>query len=290
MTFHPDSDLQGRIARLFVYPVKSCAGTEVQQAVLTEAGLELDRAWMVVDAQGVFLSQRTLPRMALVRPQAVGAALVLQAPGMPDLRLEADAAEGATTVTVWKDTVPALDMGAAAAHWLSTFLGQPCRLVRFDLAHRRLSSMHWTGGLEAPNRFSDGFPVLVASEASLADLNQRLQSGGHAAVGMERFRPNVVLGGVEAFDEDRVDMVRIGTGEGQEVRLQLVKPCARCPIPDIDPATAESHPAVGDTLRTFRQDKRLDGAITFGMNAIVRQGAGQVLRVGQPIAADLRFD
>jgi hypothetical protein len=87
-----------------------------------------------------------------------------------------------------------------------------------------------------------------------------------------------------------VDRIRIGTGDGSEVLLQLVKPCARCPIPDIDPATAQSHPAVGDALRTFRQDKRLDGAITFGMNAIVRQGAGQVLRVGQPIAADLRFD
>jgi len=290
VTFHPESDLQGRIARLFVHPVKSCAGTEVQEAVLTEAGLELDRAWMVVDAQDVFLTQRTLPRMALVRPQVVGPALVLQAPGMPELRMEACTAEGAATVTVWKDTVPALDMGEAAARWLGAFLGQPCRLVRFDPAHRRLSSMGWTGGLEAPNRFSDGFPVLVASEASLGDLNQRLQAAGHAAVGMERFRPNVVLGGVEAFDEDRVDRVRIGTGDGQEALLQLVKPCARCPIPDIDPATAQSHPAVGATLRTYRQDKRLDGAITFGMNAIVRQGAGQVLRVGQPIAADLRFD
>lgn len=290
MTFSSESGLVGRIARLFVHPVKSCAGTEVQEAVLTEAGLELDRAWMVVDAQGVFLSQRTLPRMALVRPQAEGAGLVLRAPGMPALHLEDGLAQEPARVTVWKDTVPALDMGEAAARWLGTFLGQPCRLVRFDPAHRRLSSMHWTGGLEALNRFSDGFPVLVASDASLADLNQRLRAAGHAAVGMERFRPNVVLGGVEAFDEDRVESLRIATGDGQEAQLQLVKPCARCPIPDIDPATAESHPSVGDTLRTFRQDKRLDGAITFGMNAIVRQGAGQVLRVGQPVAAGLCFD
>lgn len=130
----------------------------------------------------------------------------------------------------------------------------------------------------------------MASEASLDDLNQRLQAAGHATVGMERFRPNVVFAGMQAHDEDRVDRVRIDTGAGQEVHLQLVKPCARCPITDIDPATALSHPAVGDTLRTYRQDKRLAGAITFGMNAIVRQGAGQVLRVGQPIAADLCFD
>lgn len=290
MTFHPEADLQGHIARLFVHPVKSCAGTEVQEALLTEAGLELDRAWMVVDAHGTFLSQRTLPRMALVRPRVVGQELVLQAPGLPELRLGVGAAVAGTTVMVWKDTVPALDTGDMAARWLSTFLGQPCRLVRFDPAHRRLSSLDWTGGLEAPNRFSDGYPVLVAGEASLDDLNQRLRAAGHAAVGMERFRPNVVLGGIEAFDEDRVEQVCIGTGDGQEVHLRLVKPCARCPIPNVDPATAESHPAVGDTLRTFRQDPRLDGAITFGMNAIVRQGAGQVLRVGQPIAADLRFD
>ena len=290
MTFHPEADLQGSIARLFVHPVKSCAGTEVREALLTEAGLESDRAWMVVDAQGVFLTQRTLPRMALVRPEVVGDALVLRAPGMPELRLDANAAAAPATVTVWNDTVPAWDAGEAAARWFSTFLGQPCRLVRCDPAHRRLSRRDWTGGLEAPNRFSDGFPVLVASEASLDDLNQRLRAAGHAAVGMERFRPNVVLAGVQAHDEDRVDRVRIGTGAALEVHLQLVKPCARCPIPDIDPATAQSHPAVGDTLRTYRQDKRLDGAITFGMNAIVRQGAGQVLRVGQPMAADLRFD
>ena len=290
MTFHPDADLRGSIARLFVHPVKSCAGIEVHEAVLTESGLELDRAWMVVDAQGVFLTQRALPRMALVRPWIAGQTLVLRAPDMPDLHVDAGGAQAPATVTVWKDTVPAWDVGDAAARWFSQFLGQPCRLVRFDPAHRRLSSMAWTGGLEAPNRFSDGFPVLVASEASLDDLNQRLRAAGHAAVGMGRFRPNVVLGGVEAFDEDRLDGVHIGTGDRQEVHLQLVKPCARCPIPDIDPATGQSHPAVGDTLRTYRQDKRLDGAVTFGMNAIVRQGAGQVLRVGQPIAADLRFD
>lgn len=290
VTFSTNSDLSGTIARLFVHPVKSCAGTEVQEALLTEAGLELDRAWMVVDARGAFLTQRALPRMALVRPEVAGDGLVLRAPGMPELRLEVPTAQVPVTVTVWKDTVPAWDAGDAAAYWFSAFLGQTCRLARFDPAHRRLSSRDWTGGLEAPNRFSDGFPVLVASEASLDDLNQRLRAAGHAAVGMERFRPNVVLAGVQAHDEDRVDCIRIGTGDGQEAQLQLVKPCARCPIPDIDPATAQSHPAVGDTLRTYRQDKRLDGAITFGMNAIVRQGAGQVLRVGQPIAADLRFD
>lgn len=290
MSFHPDSDLRGTIARLFVYPVKSCAGIEVQEALLTDTGLDLDRAWMVVDEKGVFLTQRELPRMALVQPQLRHGELVLRAPGMLALHVSLDAVEAPATVTVWRDTVPAWDMGAVAAQWFSDFLGRPCRLVRFDPEHRRLSSMEWTGGIEAPNQFADGFPVLVVGEGSMAELNARLAAAGHAPVGVERFRPNVVLAGWDAHDEDRVDKVQVDAGDGGEILLQPVKPCARCPIPDIDPATAESTPVVGDALRSYRQDARLAGAITFGMNAIVRKGAGRLLRTGQRVAADLRFD
>jgi uncharacterized protein YcbX len=290
VSFNSDSDLSGTIARLFIYPVKSCAGIEVQEALLTEAGLDLDRAWMVVDAQGMFLTQRELPRMALIRPQLKSAEMVLRAPGMLALHVGIDTVEAPATVTIWRDTVPAWDMGAVAAQWFTDFLGRPCRLVRFDPEYRRMSSMEWTGGVEALNQFSDGFPVLVASEASMQELNDRLSAAGHGAVGIERFRPNVVLGGVEAHDEDRVDLVRVDGGAAGEIHLQHVKPCGRCPIPDVDPATADINPEVGTTLRTYRQDRRLNGAITFGMNAIVRQGAGQMLRVGQPVAADLRFD
>lgn len=289
MSFSTESDLSGTIARLFVYPIKSCAGIEVREALLTETGLDLDRAWMIVDPQGQFITQRELPRMALIQPRLKSEEMVLRAPGMLALHVGIDVVEEPMTVTVWRDTVPAWDMGPVAAQWFTDFLGTPCRLVRFDPEVRRLSSMDWTGGVEAPNQFADGFPVLVASEASMDSLNERLAAAGHAPVGIERFRPNVVLAGVEAHDEDRVDQIRIDA-EGGELHLVPVKPCARCPIPDIDPATAESTPVVGDTLRSYRQDKRLDGAITFGMNAIVRQGAGQMLRVGQRVAADLRFD
>ena len=283
------SDVTGTIAALMVYPVKSCAGVSVQEAVLTEAGLDLDRAWMVVDATGGFVSQRELPRMALVRPQLKTFEIILRAPGMLALHLAMDAVEAPVRVRVWDDEVAAYDMGPVAAQWFTDFLGQPLRLVRFDPEHRRLSSLQWTGGVEAPNQFSDGFPLLVTSEASLADLNTRLAAAGHAAVAMARFRPNVVLGGVAAHDEDRLDVLRIATADGV-AELQPVKPCARCPIPNIDPATAESRPAVGDTLQGYRQDARLDGAVTFGMNAIVLQGDGQVLRVGQVVHADFRFD
>ena len=284
-----DPDVTATIAALVVYPVKSCSGVPVNEAVLTEAGLDLDRAWMVVDAQGEFVSQRELPRMALIRPQLKTYEIILRAPGMLALHLAIDAVEQPVRVRVWDDEVPAYDMGAVAAQWFSDFLGQPLRLVRFDPAHRRLSSLKWTGGIEAPNQFSDGFPVLVTSEASLDDLNGRLQATGHRRVEMDRFRPNLVLRGVQAHDEDRLEVLRIATEAGV-AELKPVKPCARCPIPNIDPATAESEPAVGNTLQAYRRDSRLNGAVTFGMNAIVLKGDGQLLRVGQSVGANFRYD
>jgi len=286
---HADPEVTATIAALVVYPVKSCAGVPVQEVVLTETGLDLDRAWMVVDAQGCFVSQRELPRMALIRPQLKTYEIVLRAPGMLALHLAIDTVETPVRVEVWDDEVSAYDMGAVAAQWFSDFLGEPLRLVRFDPAHRRLSSPKWTGGVEAPNQFSDGFPVLVTSEASLDELNGRLAAAGHERVEMARFRPNLVLGGVQAHDEDRLDLLRITT-DGGVAELKPVKPCARCPIPNIDPATAAFSPAVGDTLQAYRQDSRVNGAVTFGMNAIVVQGDGLLLRVGQVVEADFRFD
>ena len=290
----PDFDLHATIARLFVYPIKSCAGVEVNETLLIETGLEFDRAWMVVDSAGEFVTQRELPRMALIRPQLKHSEMILRAPGMLALHIAFDRVEEPVRVRVWKDGVAAYDMGDIAAQWFSDFLSEPgrprkLRLVRFDPEQQRLSSLKWTDGIEAPNQFADGFPLLVASEGSLAELNARLVAAGHEAVGIERFRPNVVLAGIEAHDEDRVDTLHITTAEG-EVSLRPVKPCARCPIPDIDPATGTSSPEVGDMLRTYRSDPRVDGAITFGMNAIVLQGVEHALRVGQSVGANLRFE
>ncbi len=287
---NPESrDVSATLAALLVYPVKSCAGMAVQEAMLLDTGLDLDRAWMVVDAQGEFVSQRELPRMALIRPTLRISDLVLRAPGMLALHLALDEVEKPAQVRVWDDEVSAWDMGDLAAQWFSDFLGQPLRLVRFDPDVRRLSSLKWTGGVEAPNQFSDGFPLLIASQASLDGLNQRLLAGGHAAVEMARFRPNLVLAGLEAHDEDRLDAIWIETG-GEPVQLRPVKPCARCPIPNVDPATAEVNPVVSDTLQAYRQDPLLGGAVTFGMNAIMIQGDGALLRVGQRVSADFRFD
>ena len=290
----PVFDLEATIARLFVYPVKSCAGVELPEVLLTETGLEFDRAWMVVDAQNEFVSQRELPRMALIKPQMKHMEVVLRAPGMLALHLAFDRVELPVRVRVWKDEVAAYDMGDIAAQWFSDFLSEPgrpqtLRLVRFDPEHKRLSSLKWTDGVEALNQFADGYPLLVVSEGSLAELNERLAAAGHAAVGIERFRPNIVLGGIESHDEDRVDALHITTGEG-EAELKPVKPCTRCPIPDIDPATALSSPEVGDVLRTYRADARVDGGITFGMNCIVLQGVEHMLKVGQAVGANYRFE
>jgi uncharacterized protein YcbX len=282
------------IDQLWVYPIKSCAGISVQHATLTDTGLDLDRAWMVVDAQGQMLTQRAVPRMALIQPELRHAELVLRAPGMLALHLSMERAEAPTQVQVWQDTVPAFEMGSLAAQWFTDFLGQgPLRLVRFDPDHFRLASREWTKDVDAFNQFSDGFPVLVTSTASLDELNTRLVQQGLAPVDMRRFRANLVLRGEtpdawQAHDEDRVGVMTVAT-DGGAVQLQPVKPCPRCPMPNVNPDTAEVHPGVGDTLQTYRQDPRVNGAVTFGMNAIPLSGMGKVLRVGQRVSADWAF-
>jgi uncharacterized protein YcbX len=283
-----EPDVRTRIARLFVYPVKSCAGVELQESVLAETGLDLDRAWMVVDEAGEFLSQRDEPRMALVKVQVKHLEVVLRAPGMLALHLGIETVDSPRRVRVWDDEVDAWDMGAVAAQWFTDFLGRPCRLVRFDPEVRRIADARWTGGVEALNQFSDGFPLLVASEGSIAELNRRLAQAGHAAVGIERFRPNIVLAGLEAHDEDRLDAIRIAAD--RPVVLKPVKPCTRCTIPDVDPASGVPSPAVGQVLRTYRSNDAMKGAITFAMNAIVLEGFDAILRVGQDVTANWRFD
>ena len=280
------------LTALQVYPIKSCAGVVLSQGLLVETGLEFDRAWMVVDAKGDLLTQRELPRMALIQPAFKGDELVLRAPGMLALHLRLDTVEAATRVRVWNDIVKAYDMGALAAQWFSDFLGlrdgERIRLVRFDPEQKRLSDPAWAGDIEAENAFADGFPLLVANSASLAELNNRLAARGVAAVTMQRFRPNLVFSGWLAFDEDHIDEIVIATEAGP-VRLRLVKPCTRCTIPNVDPLSGETANEPGDTLAGFRADARAKGGITFGMNAVVVQGLEQLLRVGQQATTSWKF-
>lgn len=276
------------IASLYLHPVKSCAGIAVDEALLIETGLQLDRAWMVVDDAGTMITQRDTPRLALVRITLRGDDMVLRAPGMLALHVSLDAVEQPSRARVWDDEVAAYDMGALAAQWFSDFLGRKARLVRFDPEQKRLSSKRWTGDIDAENAFADGFPILVTSTASLADLNQRLVARGAAPVTMEHFRPNVVLDGLEAFDEDNLDLVTL-QADGGPVVLKLVKPCARCSIPNVDLLTADVGHEPGDTLAGYRADARVNGGITFGMNAVIVEGIDRVLRPGQAGTATWGF-
>ena len=284
------------VSSLYVYPIKSCAGIALHEARLLDTGLEYDRNWMVVDPSGLMLTQRSHARLALIRVALGQGELIVTAPGMPELRtpLAVTALERPALMEtrVWRDTMSAFDTGPQTEAWFSAFLGVPARLVRFDPAVRRVVDPVWTGDLAAITQFADGFPLLVAGEASLADLNRRLTAKGAPPIPMNRFRPNLVFTGLEAYDEDYVESLTIWVGD-ETAQLHLVKPCARCPIPTIDQASGAPDPHWPneplDTMSTYRGNARLDGALTFGQNAIVSSGFGTVLALGQQIDAELGF-
>jgi len=260
---------------LHVYPLKSARGFEPAQAIATRAGLMGDRRFMLTTPEGRFLTQREHPRMALLVPTVGESSFSLEAPGRAPLSVDLGATRLAHTVRIWDDECQAFDLGNGAAGWLSDYLGAPCRLVRFDDAHQRLSNNKWTQGIEAPTRFSDGFPFLVIGSASLADLNQRLPT----PLPMNRFRPNLVIEGWEPYDEDRVDELQIGA-----VRLKLVKPCTRCRITATEQSTGVFE---GDeplrTLKHYRMDHELHGVL-FGQNAILVEGDGALLSQGAAVS------
>ncbi len=280
------------LSELTLYPIKSCAGIALRAATLTSYGLMTeqiyDREWMVVDADGQFLSQREHPKMALVVPRLKADTLELRAPGM--LRLEIPLGlpepEGAATleVTVFEHRLKAYDCDALTAAWFSNYLGVPCRLVRFHPDARRLANPKWTGGVEAPTLFSDGYPVLVIGAESLRDLNGKLVAAGREALPMNRFRPNIVVDGIGAFEEDYVDTFTLG-----EAVLKPVKPCPRCPMPSVDQERGEFGPDPLDILQAYRSKPEVDGAVCFGMNNILLAGDGERIQVGQQVAVTLAF-
>ena len=268
------------ISGLFVYPIKSCAGTALSEAQLTATGLRNDRRWMLVNEQERFITQREQGRLALITPTVVADGLHINAPGMATLKVSGNSKTAPCSVSVWKDQCNAYDEGRDEASWFSDFLGEPVRLVRFADDQQRISNREWTGDVDALNQFSDGFPILVISTASLADLNARLAT----ALPMNRFRPNLVIDGLPAYGED--DVYEFSAGE---VRLRIVKPCTRCKITTTNQATGIAQgPEPLDTLRGYRLDKVLRG-VTFGQNAIIAAGVGSRLQLGQSVTAKLRY-
>ena len=226
---------------------------------------------MLVRPNGRFVTQRELPRMALIETRLEDSTLVLSAPGRSPVRVPKQINGTARAVTVWKFDGRGVDYGEEVAAWFTEFLGTPLSLVAFDVTAPRTCSPEWTQGIHATTQFADSYPVLVISRASLADLNGRLEK----PLPMERFRPNIVIDGVPAYGEDRIHELRVG-----DVTLRIVKPCTRCAITTTDQqAGAVDGVEPLRTLKEYRFDRELRG-VCFGQNAIVVSGAGRTLRVG----------
>lgn len=255
-----------RLLRAFIYPVKSLRGVEVSSLELDALGAAGDRRWMVVDAKGRFVTQRSAPAMATLQPSLVPGGLTLTGttslhvatPGLDAPRLR---------VTVWKDTFDALDAGDDAARWLGGQLKRDVRLVYFAPDVRRAVDPRYAA--DAQTSFADGYPLLITNEASLDALNARLAS----PIPMERFRPNLVVRAADAWAEDGWSRLTI-----DGIACEGVKTCARCVIINTDQRTGE-WPHGDAPLRTLHELHAVPGrGALFGMN-LVHRGTGS-LRVG----------
>jgi uncharacterized protein YcbX len=270
--------MKASLTAINIYPVKSCRGIPLGAATLTPTGLADDRHWMMVRPGGKFVTQRELPRMALIKTQVDATGLTLTAPDMPKLFVPRLVPGKSRNVTVWKFDGRGIDCGAEASTWITRYLQSELSLVAFDASAPRTCSPEWTQGVHSTTEFADGFPVLVISRASLEDLNARLAIKGVKPLPMERFRPNLVIEGVGAFDEDRMHEMRV-----DGVTLRMVKPCTRCAITTTDQQRGELDGVEPlRTLKEFRFDRELRG-VTFGQNAIVVGGAGEKLNVGDSL-------
>jgi len=256
------------LSQLAIYPIKSAAQVSLNQAQISPFGLAMDRRWMLINEQGIMLTQRKFARMCLIQCHLEADSLIVNAPDMPVLNIATDNSAKRIKATVWADNCNALDCGDEAANWFSDFLKTPARLVFFPADEIRQVDLNFAkaGNITA---FSDGFPYLLISQASLDDLNGRLSQ----PVTMKRFRPNLVVEGTSAFAEDNWKKIRIGN-----IIFNLVKPCSRCVIPSINPETAEKTPQVVKTLSGYRMQ---NNKIFFGQN-LIADGIGE-LTVGMEV-------
>jgi hypothetical protein len=258
------------VSGLFIYPVKSCRGIALDRAEVTATGFAHDREWLVVDRHGVFMTQRDWPALARVEVSLAPCGIELAADGMARLAVAApDPGAPQQRVVIWQDECEAAPAGRDAAEWFSEFLGTTCRLVRMPTSTVRQVDRHYALAGERVG-FADGFPFLLLSEASLAELNRRLEE----PLPMDRFRPNIVVGGCAAHAEDGWSRIVAG-----EVSFRVVKPCARCVITTTDQATGERG---REPLRTLATYRLIDGKILFAQN-LIHDGTGTI-RVGDECA------
>lgn len=273
MTKHTDVP---RVTGLFVYPVKSCRGHAVERAEVDAWGFLDDRRYLIVSPDGQFFTQRALPRLALVDTELTARGLTLGAAHHGEVFVAAAEQHGRRQVTVWKNTVAADDCGAAAAEWLTRFLGTPAHLVRmgpdFD---RPVKPSQARPGDQVT--FADAFPFLVISEASLAHLNDRIIAAGGEAVPMDRFRPNLVVSNTVPFAEDDWPTFRAG-----DIMFRNAGPCGRCIVTTTDQRTGERGKEPLRTLATFRRDVADPTEVNFGANLVHETKRGAV-RLGDAV-------
>lgn len=257
------------LSALTVFPVKSLAGIPVERWAVGARGLHMDRELMLVDESGCFVTQRDAHALALIATELAGDQLVVRAPDAPPLAVPlARRSDARMSVTIWQDALLAEPVGPVADDWFSRVLDRPVRLVRFPADGHRQVDRRFAREGDAVG-FADGFPFLLASEASLADLSSRVGQ----PLAMARFRPNLVVAGGTPHAEDGWRRLRIGA-----VELDLVKPCARCVVTTIDPATG----ATGlEPLRTLASYRSAGGKVLFGWN-LVHRGTG-TLEVGDRV-------
>jgi uncharacterized protein YcbX len=250
------------VTALYRYPVKSCRGQEMDEASFTSRGITHDREFLVIDASsGRFLTQRDLPRLALVAPTLIEGGLRLQAPDMPEFSFERMVRGPSFPVTIWQDTVTAVDQGDGIAAWLTRFLGRPSRLVRMADDAVRIVDQRYARRVQDQVGFADGYPALLISEESLEELNRRLAAQGSEPLPMNRFRPNIVVRGAHApHAEDAWREIHIGT-----LGFAVAKPCTRCQITTTDQETGKRGP---EPLRMLASYRRSMQGITFGQNLI----------------------
>ncbi len=264
--------MNGTLSHITCYPAKSMAGIGLASALVEPRGLQGDRRFMLVDDEGRFLTARKHPKMLLVAFRRAALQLSLSAPDMEPAHIEFDRDEPTVPVTVWKDALMATAVSAQADAWLSEYLGLSCHLVFMGPNSRRSIDPSF-GQPEDEVSFADGYPILVLSQASVDALNKRLRT----PLGMERFRPNLVIADCPAHAEDDWQRIRVGDA----VELELVKRCSRCVLTTIDSGTAERD-SQQEPLRTLAAYRRGEGGqVYFGMNAIPRR-TGRV-RIGDPV-------
>lgn len=264
--------MNATLSSLHIYPVKSLGGIALDEAEVTGRGLRHDRRFMVVDPSGEFLTQREYPRMATVWTGIEGGMLRLSGPDAGEVELDAEPVDGdSLRVNVWNSSgVEAIAPSRDADEWLSDYLEADCRLVYMPDHSRRATNPKYGG--EHVVSFADGYPFLVTSVESLAELNGRLVR----PVPMNRFRPNLVVRGFKAYAEDGWADFRVG-----EAGFRMAKPCGRCQVTTTDQATGEiTSPEPLSVLGQYRNDP-VFGTL-FGMNA-VSLTEGAIVRVGDPV-------